>query len=93
MSGPADEVRTLVFQQEGVARATHTYQAEQDAALAERDAAAARIFQFQEQVENRTDAMAPKDARIFQLQEQLERFQRNHVDAMAEVIRIQAAEQ
>jgi hypothetical protein len=70
----------------------HMYQAERDAALAKRNAAAARMFQLQEQVKNYTDAMALKDARVLQLQERLERFERNRADAMAEASRIQAAE-
>jgi FkbM family methyltransferase len=48
-------------------------------AKAERDAAAARILELQQQLENDTDAMALKDARIFELQQQLE----NYTDAMA----------
>jgi FkbM family methyltransferase len=56
------ELRTLVSQQEGVARAERMHVAERDAALAERDAAVARIFELQDQLErfyrSHADAMA-----------------------------------
>jgi FkbM family methyltransferase len=56
------ELRTLVSQQEGVARAERMHVAERDAALAERDAAVARIFELQGQLErfyrSHADAMA-----------------------------------
>jgi hypothetical protein len=56
------ELRTLVSQQEGVARADRMHVAERDAALAERDAAVARIFELQDQLErfyrSHADAMA-----------------------------------
>src|SRR5258708_6502532 len=85
------ELRTLVFRQKG----------------AERDAAAARIFELQDQLErferSHVDAMAEASrtqlaerdaavARISALQDRLERFERSHADAMAETSRIQAAE-
>jgi phage host-nuclease inhibitor protein Gam len=88
------ELRTLVVQQEG--------------ALAERDAAVARILELQDQLERfergHADAMAETSriqaaeqdaavARILELQDQLERFERAHADAMAEASRIRAAEQ
>jgi FkbM family methyltransferase len=86
------ELRALVFQQEGVAEADRRHVAERDMALAQRDAAVARIFELQQQLEHYADAMALKDARIFELLEQLERFERSHADAMAEMSRIHAAE-
>jgi hypothetical protein len=102
------ELRTLVVQQEGVAQADRMHVAERDAALAERDAAVARIFELQDQLERfergHADAMAETSriqaaeqdaavARILELQDQLERFERGHADAMAEASRIQAPEQ
>jgi FkbM family methyltransferase len=62
------ELRALVRQHEGVAEADRRHVAERDMALAQRDAAVARIFQLQEQLERleRTHAntMALKTARI-----------------------------
>jgi len=56
------ELRALVFQQEGVARAKRMHVAKRDVALAERDAAVARIFELQDQLErferSHADAMA-----------------------------------
>jgi hypothetical protein len=56
------ELRTLVRQHEGVAEADRRHVTERDMALAQRDAAVARIFQLQDQVEglerSHADAMA-----------------------------------
>jgi FkbM family methyltransferase len=97
------ELRTLVRQHEGVAEADRRHVAERDMALAERDAAVARIFQLQDQVErlerSHADAMAEtsriqaaeREAATARIRE-LERDVGRHADAMAETSRIQAAE-
>jgi FkbM family methyltransferase len=99
------ELRTLVFQHEGVAEADRMHVAERDAALAQRDAAVARIGELQSRLErfeqSHADAMAEANriraaerdaavARIGELQSQLERFEQSHADAMAEASRVNA---
>jgi hypothetical protein len=97
------ELRTLVYQHEGVAEADRMHVAERDAALAQRDAAVARIFELQAQLDrymqSHGDAMAEATrvfeahqqasiARIMELQDQLDRYIQSH----AEASRVYAAE-
>jgi hypothetical protein len=94
------ELRTLVRQHEGVAEADRRHVAERDAALAQRDAAVARIFELQDQLEqfqrSHADAMA-ETSRILAAEREAatartRELERYHADAMAEVDRRHVAE-
>jgi hypothetical protein len=84
------ELRTLVYQHEGVAEADRMHVAERDAALAQRDAAVARIFELQGQLEqfqqSHADAMAEasrvraaeREAAIVRIRELEAQFEAQH---------------